>query len=273
MKERDWSHFLDSPNLNNPPKVSIIIPTHNSAQVIGATLDSLLAQKYPSFEIIIIDASSKDRTLEVIAGYEKSLIRVYTVASYNRYEILNKGISLADGEYINFLFPGDFYIARDTLHHMMVTAEQANFPDFCYCGCLLRESRAEAKSLYRPFSQELLKGGQQPTSLQSFWFKRTLFKEVGKFNTSYRLRGGYDLLCRISQSNKFTMAGTHRILTDYDLNWITRHAVFYHFLETLHTVYTYFGAKKALYWLWKQKNLKRLYKLWRRKLATALKGK
>lgn len=273
MKENNWTHFLDSPNLNKPPKVSIIIPTFNSARAISTTLDSLIAQKYPSLEIIVIDASSNDRTLEEVSGYEKGLIKVYTVAFYNRFEILNKGISLAQGDYLNFLFPGDCYIAKDTLHHMMVTAEQANFPDFCYCGCLLREGRSEAKSLYRPFSQELLKGGQQPSSLQSFWFHRMLFKKVGKFNTNYRLRGGLDLLCRISLFNDLTLAATHRILTDYDLNWITRHAVLYHFLETWRTIYSHFGVKSALYWLWKQKNLRRLYKLWHRKIATALKGK
>lgn len=52
-------------------KVSIVIPAYNEEKYIGKCLDSLLKQTYNDIEIIVIDDGSKDRTLEILKGYEK----------------------------------------------------------------------------------------------------------------------------------------------------------------------------------------------------------
>ena len=57
------------------PKVSIIIPVYNASQKIALTLDSLVHQNYPDFEILVIDAGSTDRTLEIVKQYKN--IQVY----------------------------------------------------------------------------------------------------------------------------------------------------------------------------------------------------
>ena len=89
------------------PFVTVVIPTFQSSQWIGPTLESVLNQDYPRFEVIVIDASSSDRTLEVVKGFREERVKIYSVTGFNRYEMLNKGISLGKGEYINFIFPGD----------------------------------------------------------------------------------------------------------------------------------------------------------------------
>jgi glycosyltransferase involved in cell wall biosynthesis len=66
------------------PKVSIVIPTLNCSQSISGTIESVLQQDYPHLEIIIIDASSIDRTVEVIQSYHDPKIRFYSVATYHR---------------------------------------------------------------------------------------------------------------------------------------------------------------------------------------------
>ena len=95
------------------PTVSVVIPCYNHSAKIALTLDSILGQNYPKFEILVIDAGSSDRTLQVVKNYRDERIHVYSVSGYRRYEMLNKGISQASGTFVNCLFPGDFYIYPD----------------------------------------------------------------------------------------------------------------------------------------------------------------
>jgi glycosyltransferase involved in cell wall biosynthesis len=254
------------------PKVTIVVPTYNCSQNITLTLDSLLRQDYPDFEIVIIDAESTDRTLEIIKSYHDNRIHVYSMTEHRRYEMLNKAIIQAQGTYINFIFPGDFYLRQDTIKWMMTLALTHQLPDLVYCGTILRDGKSEVKTLYRPFTLSMLKKGQQPTSLQSCWFKVLTLKELGKFDVSYTLRGGYDLLCRFSLHGKLRAQSTTRILTDYDLRWVTKRMVVRHFWETFKTLYEHFGIGPTLKWLLIQKDLSRLAKLWLRSTKLALTG-
>ncbi|RLD85933.1 MAG: glycosyltransferase family 2 protein, partial [Bacteroidetes bacterium] len=51
------------------PLVSIIIPAYNRADLIGETLDSVLAQTYPNWECIVVDDGSADKTKDVVQHY------------------------------------------------------------------------------------------------------------------------------------------------------------------------------------------------------------
>lgn len=254
------------------PKVSIVIPTSNVAQVIGLTLDSVLGQDYPTFEVIIID-SSEDHTLEVIKDFHSDKVRIYSVSHCTRYEMLNKGLSQAEGEYVNFLFPGDFYIYRETLKHMMALALENQKPQLVYCGTLLRDATEETKILYRELTLSLLQKGQQPTSLQSCWFHTDTLCELGKFDSSFRWRGGFELLCRFCLNKQLRYVSTKRVFTDYDLRVVGRRMVLIHFWETMKTVYRYFGFKDTLRWLFVQKDCRRFLKLWLRNLKIAFAGR
>jgi len=253
------------------PKISIVIPTYNSSQLIPLTLESVLGQNYPNYEVIIVDCSC-DRTLESIKNYENEKIQIFSIANCKRYEMLNKGLTQASGEYINFIFPGDYYIYSETLKYMMTMALENNKPDLVYCGTLLREAKAEAKTLFRELSLDLLKKGQQPTSLQSCWFKTDVVRALGKFNPTYNLRGGFDLMCRFELEG-LKHFGIMRILIDYDLRAITKTMITQHFLETMKALYRYFGLMTTVRWLFLQKDTRRLMKSWMHSLKIAFLGR
>lgn len=272
---KDWEKLLalqeEIPEQQYPP-VSLIIPTFNSAQSLGITIESLLSQDYPDFEIIVIDANSTDRTLEILKSYRDERLRLHSVTGYNRYEMMNKGISIAKGSYLNFLFPGDYYIQHRTLRTIMRLAVQNNEPALMYCGCLLREAQRDVKILFRPLSLQLLKKGQQPTSLQSCWFQSYVFSTIGKFNTGFKLRGGYELLCRFVLEERLTHLACKQILTDYDLRGVTRRMVIDHFIETFRIILKYFGLSTSLIWLARQNDIARYFRLWMRSVKVALLG-
>ncbi len=255
------------------PKVSIVIPAFNSSQTIAATLERILNQNYPEFEVIIMDSDSQDRTRGIIKRYRDERITLQSVAGLNRYEMMNRGIASSQGEYVNFLFPGDFYVSRDSLKQMMSLALSHNKPDLVYCGTLLRDGKSEVKILYRSLCLNLLKRGQQPTSLQSCWFKTSVFAEIGPFEVGLKLRGGFDLLCRFCAASKFTVISIPRVFTDYDLRWVTKAMIARHFLETWKVIYKHFGLGSLIRWIFIQKDLDRFIKLWMRSAKIALTGR
>jgi glycosyltransferase involved in cell wall biosynthesis len=89
--------------------LSIVIPTYNSEKTIERCLNSLTCQTYQDFEICIIDASSLDRTLEKIDEFQSKFqnLRVVSEADKGTYDAMNKGIDLAQGEWIYFLGSDD----------------------------------------------------------------------------------------------------------------------------------------------------------------------
>lgn len=262
-----------SPDFEHFPRVTIIIPTCNDAKKIGITMENLIAQNYPDFEILIVDAASRDRTLEIVQSFRDQRIRLSSVSNFNRYEMMNKGIIIARGTYINFLFPGDYYLNKNTLQIMMQFAFSKKWASLVYCGCLIRDAITEPKILFRDLNPEQLKAGKQPTSLQSCWFHKNVFSTVGKFDPDYTLRGGFDFLCRFTLRERLSFFGINRVLIDYDLRDVTREMVVRHGIETAKILYKNFGFMTMLKWLKSQKDFSRYLRFSLRSMKKALVGR
>lgn len=91
------------------PKVSVVIPTYNSAKYLPQALDSVLQQTYTDYEIIAIDDGSTDNTRAVIEPY---LAKIHYVYQENQgvAAARNRGIELAKGELIAFLDADDLFL-------------------------------------------------------------------------------------------------------------------------------------------------------------------
>jgi glycosyltransferase involved in cell wall biosynthesis len=82
-----------------PPTVSVIIPTYNRAAILPATLDCVLAQRYPSLEVIVVDDGSADSTAAVVASYGER-VRYLHHANRGLGPSRNRGIDAARGEFL-----------------------------------------------------------------------------------------------------------------------------------------------------------------------------
>lgn len=97
------------------PKVSVIVPVYNSEKDLRDCLDSLINQTEKDIEIIVIDDKSTDNSLEIIKEYGRkySNIRIYqNERNLGQGETRNRGIEVAEGEYIAFLDSDDFINPR-----------------------------------------------------------------------------------------------------------------------------------------------------------------
>ncbi|MCD7801515.1 MAG: glycosyltransferase [Clostridiales bacterium] len=96
---------------NSSPKVSVIIPVCNVERYLGECLDSLLAQTFSDFEIICVDDGSTDSSRSILWEYaaRDARIRVLEQNNLTAGVARNRGLSVAQGEYVIFLDGDDFF--------------------------------------------------------------------------------------------------------------------------------------------------------------------
>lgn len=106
----------DSVEINMDKLVSIIVPVYNAEKYLKRCVDSILAQDYPNFELLLMNDGSKDASGEICDAYEKKDPRVRVVHKENTgvSDTRNKALELARGEYIQFLDSDDWIVPEAT---------------------------------------------------------------------------------------------------------------------------------------------------------------
>ena len=92
--------------------VSVIIPAYNHEKYITEAINSVLNQSFQNFEIIIINDGSTDRTEENILSIHDKRIQYISQKNSGAHLAINRGISLAHGEYISILNSDDIYLPK-----------------------------------------------------------------------------------------------------------------------------------------------------------------
>lgn len=95
------------------PLISVITPAYNSERFIGDTIDSVLQQTYPNWEMIIVDDCSTDNTRKIVEDYQKrdKRIKLFTLEENSGSAVArNKAMELAAGRYIAFLDSDDRWL-------------------------------------------------------------------------------------------------------------------------------------------------------------------
>lgn len=95
-------------NASIGPLISVIIPLFNNKLYLEESIRSVVFQKYPNIELIIIDGGSTDGSLEIAQEYIKYITCLISEPDTGIYDAMNKGIDKANGEWIYFLGSDDF---------------------------------------------------------------------------------------------------------------------------------------------------------------------
>lgn len=128
----------------NKPFFSIVIPTYNRGALIGRCLDSILAQTYADWEVIVVDNFSEDNTEDIVSAYKDVRIRYIKNHNYGVIAVSrNKGIELSNGNWICFLDSDDCWYPNK----LELLAKYTNDYDLIY-----HEYQTNAKRI-RPFQR------------------------------------------------------------------------------------------------------------------------
>lgn len=183
------------------PKLSIIIATYNSSSVIGACLDSIAAQTFEDYEVILVDGASSDDTVKLVKSYELPALKLISEPDDGVYSAWNKGVKLARGEWITFIGSDDIYAEPTALQALMRFADDHFNSPFVY-GRLATVDESGAVihvigSRWRKYDGFLQSHiyAQFPFPIMSAIYRMDFFKEE-KFNESYKIIGDMDLMLR-----------------------------------------------------------------------------
>ncbi|MDU5257907.1 glycosyltransferase family 2 protein, partial [Eggerthella sp.] len=116
------------------PKISVIVPLYNCIEYFPQCMDSILAQSFKDFEIIVVDDGSTDGSYELAEQYAKTNGNVIVLQQEHRFAGVarNTGMGHARGEYLIFL-DSDDYFEENLLHDALARIEETN-ADICAFG-------------------------------------------------------------------------------------------------------------------------------------------
>jgi glycosyltransferase involved in cell wall biosynthesis len=186
------------------PLVSIVLPSYKRAYVLPDAINSILNQTYTNFELIIVDDNSPDNTAEVIKSFNDPRIQyVKNESNLKLPRTLNKGFSLAQGEYLTWT--SDDNIFEPTAIEKMVAALQASQCEFVYADYyLFSDTDANSKPLnpqhsQLPFPIQLEKSNDIGAC---FMYTRRVYEEIGEYDPELFLVEDYDYFIRIEKKFK-----------------------------------------------------------------------
>jgi glycosyltransferase involved in cell wall biosynthesis len=150
------------------PTVSVVVPTYNRARMLHRSVESVLAQTYEDFELIVVDDGSTDHTRNVANSYDDDrLTYIRHGENQGASAARNTGIEHASGEYIAFLDSDDEWLPRKL--ERQVAALERRPPEWVavYCGVDIADDAgiltefARAAGLCRLAETEGAEGGAE----------------------------------------------------------------------------------------------------------------
>lgn len=192
------------------PTVSVVLPTYNRAHTVRTAIDSVLAQSYEDFELIVVDDGSTDDTPAVVGDVSDPRVRYLQLPENRGANVArNAGIRESDGEYIAFQDSDDVWRPRK-LELQVQAFEQA--PDdvgVVYTG-YYRVHNGERQ--YGPRGKETVAGDVHEEMLKgNGWFiptaiaavRRTCFDTVGLFDERLQRLQDWEMWLRLSEQYDF----------------------------------------------------------------------
>jgi len=182
------------------PKISIVTPSYNQGEFLEETIQSVLNQKYPNLEYIIMDGGSTDQSVEIIRKYEQYLAYWVSEKDRGQAHAINKGFIRATGDILAWLNSDDFYYPN-TLNYIAQAYQK--YPE---AGLYIGNGNIVDKhrNIIRPFSDSIgfdantLIDGQNYINQPSVFINRKALDKAGlldeslnnEFDVEYWIRTG-----------------------------------------------------------------------------------
>ena len=207
----------------NAPRASVILPVFNRAAWVARAIDSVLAQTYLDFELIVVDDGSTDGTAAILAGFGDR-IRVLRQENLGTYAARNLGLRCARGELIAFADSDDSWHPDRLARQLPLLAARDVGLVFGDMALVAGEPGAGRRTGRTAFAvsppargsvgQALAQGNFVPTP--TVLVRRACLEEIGGFEPSSRLAADYLAWVRIARRWRFDYVDA--VLAEYSVH-------------------------------------------------------
>lgn len=181
------------------PLISIIVATRNAAGTLQECIDSICSQTLGTWEIILIDGASTDKTMEIVARNSHRIAHCVSEPDRGVYDAWNKGLIMARGRWICFLGADDAFAGPDALGAVAAHLANAAPHRVVYADLSVIDFDGnELERVRRPWERVRKEFFAGVTMLPhpGAMHHRTLFDDHGQFEPAFRIAGDYDMLLR-----------------------------------------------------------------------------
>lgn len=195
------------------PEVSICLTTYNRAHVLGATIESILAQTFADFELIISDDNSPDGTRALCESYAAKDARIRYYRNEQNLKMpgnLNHAISKATGRYVANLHDGDIY-QPDLIRKWKEALDRYPEALFVFNGYVIEDIRGGSFTYIHPGFEPINDGrvliDYQLTHFSSAaWgtvmVRREAYEQYGTLNAEYGFISDVEMWLRLATKGK-----------------------------------------------------------------------
>jgi glycosyltransferase involved in cell wall biosynthesis len=197
-----WDLPAAAPDPNPPiPRISVIIPSFNLGRFIEETIRSIVMQRWPDLELVIVDGASSDETVDVIRKYEPWISWWVSERDRGQAEAINKGLGKVTGDIVAWFNADDFY--TEGIFAAVAEGWRRN-PRGIYAAPVANFYQRGRETLIRPRGLSL-------ENVVQYWTKRSLWHDPGFFwsravidavggpDTSFHYTHDFDYLARALQ--------------------------------------------------------------------------
>lgn len=194
------------------PKLSIIIPTFNSTPTINRCLQSIAAQTFTDYEVVVQDGSPNDDTARAIQKFQESHpdfpIRFHRERDNGVYDAMNRAVAKARGDWLYFLGSDDELYDRNVLTDALATKNTAAC-DVIYGNVRMIRNSGEthSESLYDG-RFDLKKLFRKNICHQAIFYRTEFLRQIGPYNTDYKFLADWDMNFRCWAKTKFRYIDT-----------------------------------------------------------------
>ena len=181
------------------PLISIVLATLDAARTLPRCLESLRAQSFRDFEVIVMDGASTDGTVAILERSGDVVTQWASAADAGLYSAWNRALPLAKGEWLCFLGADDWLWDADALARLAPHLRGA-MPDFRVVYSRIRQLDAGGgliEELGEPWHQcQARFRSHECLPHPGLMHHRSLFEKHGRFDESFRFAADYEFLLR-----------------------------------------------------------------------------
>ena len=179
--------------------ISIVLPVYNGEKYLRESIDSILAQTYKNWELLILDDCSTDNSSIIAKEYEQKDKRIHYYYNEKNLRLpknLNKGFSLAKGDYLTWTSDDNRYkpTALEKMYNALKTSESAQFV-FASCRIIDEEGKEIEYIMVDEESKKRIVGLDSVGAC--FMYTRKVYEEIGDYDSTYTLVEDFDYWQRI----------------------------------------------------------------------------